>query len=219
MPEPTTSKVLRIGVFGGSFDPPHAAHAALAQAAQDRLSLDVIIWLPTFAPPHKGAPAASFADRLAMVSALVADEMKAAGGQPVTHHVSDLESTLPQPSYTVHTLAALRELYPAQHGTTYEWFLVVGADNWAAFPRWHQPEEVLKAATLVVYPRAGFPVANLPSGSTLLNFPQMPHQSTDFRAWLARDREGALAALPPAVADCIRARGLYTASPLSGLRA
>lgn len=197
---------MRIGVFGGAFDPPHAAHAALARVAREHLGLDLVIWLPTFAPPHKGAPAAPFVDRLAMVTVLV-DSGKDASGR-VKDLVSDLEATLPPPSYTLHTLEALR----ARHGEGHEWHLILGSDNWAGFPRWHQPDAVLKAATPAVYPRAGYPMAELPPlppGSTLLNFPEMPEQSTNFRAHLASDREAALSALPPAVAAYIRAHGLY----------
>lgn len=189
---------MRIGVFGGAFDPPHAAHAALAGAARARLDLDRVVWLPTATPPHKRAPVAPFAHRVAMTRALTAGD--------ATAEVSELEAALPSPSYTVHTLAALR----ARFGEGHQWHLIVGADNWAGFERWHEPEAVLAAASLAVYPRAGFPVTNLPAGATLLDFPEMPEQSTDFRAWLARDRAAALAALPAEVGAYISAHGLYT---------
>ncbi len=195
---------MRIGVFGGSFDPPHAAHAALARAARETLGLDRVVWLPTATPPHKRAPVAPFAHRVAMVRALTADDASA--------EVSTLEADLPAPSYTVHTLAALR----ARHGEGHAWHLIVGADNWAGFDRWHEPEAVLAAAALAVYPRTGFPVEDLPPGAALLNFPEMSEQSTDFRAWLARDREAAFAALPAAVAAYIRTHGLYAGGEGSG---
>lgn len=194
---------MRIGVFGGAFDPPHAAHAALAKAAAAQRGLDRVLWVPTFTPPHKGAPAAPFAHRLGMVAALTADDPRSS--------VSDIEASLPPPSYTLHTLRALK----AEHGGGHEWNLILGADNWAGFPRWHEPDAVLAEASLAVYPRAGFPLDALPAlpeGSAMLNFPEMPHRSVDFRALLAgnaRDREDALASLPPAVAAYIRAHGLY----------
>jgi nicotinate-nucleotide adenylyltransferase len=188
---------LRIGVLGGSFDPPHAAHAALALAARAQLALDRVLWVPTFSPPHKERPAVPFADRLAMTQALAAEDPAST--------VSAIEASLPQPSYTLHTLEALRR----EHGDGHAWHLILGADNWEGFPRWHRPESVLSAAALAVYPRRGFPVRDLPAGSAMLNFPEMPEQSTEYRAWLARDREAALAGLPAAVAACIRARGLY----------
>ena len=188
---------MRIGVFGGSFDPPHAAHANLARAAWEQLRLDRVLWIPTFSPPHKGLPAAPFADRLAMTRALAAGDPR--------FEVLDLEASLPQPSYTLRTLEALRDRYGNRHA----WHLILGADNWAGFPRWHQPESVLSAAALAVYQRAGYAMRDLPPGSTVLNFPEMPEQSTEYRAWLARDREAALAALPDSVAACIRTRGIY----------
>jgi nicotinate-nucleotide adenylyltransferase len=191
---------MRIGVFGGAFDPPHAAHAALAKAAAQQRGLDRVLWVPTFTPPHKDAPAAPFAHRLGMAAALAAGD--------AVSRVSGIEASLPPPSYTLRTLRALK----AQEGPGHEWELILGADNWAGFPRWHDPAGVLAEATLAVYPRAGFPAETLPAlpeGSAMLNFPEMPHRSVEFRNRLARDREGALASLPPVVAAYIRAHALY----------
>jgi nicotinate-nucleotide adenylyltransferase len=214
---------MRIGVFGGSFDPPHAAHAALARAAQQQLGLDLVLWVPTFSPPHKSVPMTQFEDRLAMTRALTsvlnnerATPRDETAGSP-TMDVTDVEATLSPPSYTLHTLQALKEKF----GDAPEWYLIVGADNWANFPRWYQPESVLAAATPVVYPRAGYSTTDFHprNDSTeprpepiLLNFPEMPEQSTNFRTWLLRDRKGALAALPESVATVIRERNLYAGS-------
>ncbi len=194
---------MRIGVLGGSFDPPHAAHAALARAARTRLGLDKVLWVPTYTPPHKGLPSTAFDDRMQMTRALAAQEPGS--------EASDIEATLPVPSYTVHTLAALR----TRHGEGHDWHLLLGADNWNAFPSWHQPEAVLAAAHVAVYPREGFPFGELPAGVTALDFPEMPDQSTVYRTWLASDREAALASLPQAVAEVIRARNLYRAEALA----
>ncbi|MCD6024833.1 MAG: nicotinate (nicotinamide) nucleotide adenylyltransferase [Fibrobacteria bacterium] len=190
---------MRIGVLGGAFDPPHAAHAALAIAARTQLNLDLVLWVPTFAPPHKDGPAASFAHRLAMTRALAAGD--AAGA------VSDIEASLPQPSYTLLTLRALKPLYPGNHS----WHLILGADNWAGFSRWHQPEAVLAEASPAIYPRPGFPAAPSSDG-VMLNFPEMTDQSTEFRDALAAGgdrRDEALARLPEAVAAYIREYDLY----------
>jgi nicotinate-nucleotide adenylyltransferase len=202
---------MRIGVLGGAFDPPHAAHAALAVAARRQLNLDLIVWVPTFAPPHKGGPVASFADRTAMVRALVAGDNLS--------EVSDLEASLPQPSYTLHTLRALKRLRGADH----EWHLILGADNRANFARWHQPDAVLAEAALAVYPRTGFPVAGAANSDSqdlppavMLDFPLMPEQSTDFREALSAGgarRDAALAQLPQPVAAYIHAHGLYRLGP------
>ena len=191
---------MRLGVFGGAFDPPHAAHAAVARAARERLSLDRVIWIPTFRPPHKGLPTASFADRLAMTRALAAE---VPGSE-----VSDLEAALPPPSYMLNTLEALVDAY----GPGHEWHLILGADNWAGFASWYRPEAVLAAAHPVVYPRAGHETAALPPGALILDLPETPEKSATYREWLARDREAALADLPAAVAACIRRRGIYPTS-------
>jgi nicotinate-nucleotide adenylyltransferase len=201
---------MRIGVLGGAFDPPHAAHAALALAARAQLNLDLLLWIPTFAPPHKGGPAASFRHRLAMTRALAAEDAACV--------VSDIEASLPQPSYTLHTLRALKSLYTGENA----WHLILGADNWAGFSRWHQPEAVLAEAAPAVYPRPGFPVGSsadagaLPAGGVMLNFPEMTDQSTEFREALAEGgarRAEALTRLPAPVAAYIREQGLYLPAP------
>ncbi len=188
---------MRIGVLGGTFDPPHAAHAALARAARKQLALDRVLWIPALAPPHKGPPSTPFEDRLAMTRALAVTE--------TASEVSDIEASLPSPSYTLRTLEALRAIL----GEAHDWRLILGADNWAGFSGWHRPEAVLAMAKPAVYPRKGFAVGDLPPGASVLNFPEMPEQSTNYREWLARDREAALRALPAPVAACIRERNLY----------
>ena len=188
---------MRIGVFGGAFDPPHGGHAALADAARAALGLDRVLWVPTFRPPHRTGAVAPFPDRLEMVRALV-------GADPA-QAVDDIECHLPVPSYTLHTLEALRD----RHGAAHDWHLLIGSDNWQGFPRWHRPEDVRALARIVVYPRGGHPVGTVPPDVTVLDVPELPEASTEFRNRLAHDRETALRALPAPVARCIRARGLY----------
>ena len=200
---------MRIGVLGGAFDPPHAAHAALAAAARRQLNLDHILWVPTFDPAHKGGPTASFADRVAMVRAMVQ-------GDPDSE-VSKIEASLPRPSYTLHTLRALK-LQEGLREPENSWYLILGADNWAIFPRWHQPEAVLAEAKIAVYPREGYPLPDFqselhsnPKDIVILDFTLMPDQSTEFREALATpERDAALVRLPTPVAAYIRERGLYT---------
>ena len=94
-------------------------------------------------------------------------------------HVSDFEFHLPRPSYMVHTLEALRAAYPDR-----EFVLVIGADNWYDFPRWHQPEEILRHHRLLIYPRPGYPLplpprGNEESGDRLnVNTPERPRQTS-----------------------------------------
>ena len=137
---------MRIGVFGGSFDPPHGGHVLVAGTARSFLKLDRLLWVPTYQPPHKDAPATPFIHRLGIVRALV----DAAPGEAV----SDIEAALPQPSFMLYTLRALKQAEGAGH----EWYLIVGADNWDDFHSWHQPDSVLQEASPAIFPRKGFPI-------------------------------------------------------------
>ena len=188
---------MRIGVFGGSFDPPHGAHLQVARAAREQLQLDLLIWVPAFHPPHKDTPVTSFPHRHGMVRALLAGEPGAI--------VSEVESSLPRPSYTLHTLRALKNLFGAGH----VWRLIIGADNWAIFPDWHEPEAVRAESSLAVYPRQGLRPANLPHGVTLLDCPEIPQESRLFREQFKTHPAQALSGLPLPVADYIRKHGLY----------
>jgi len=195
---------MRIGVFGGSYDPPHAAHLQVAHAARNQLQLDTVVWVPAFHPPHKDIPATPFKHRLGMVSALVARDP--------SDEVSDVESFLPPPSYTLHTLRALKNQFGSE---AHSWHLIIGADNWAIFSSWHQPEAVLAETSLAVYPRQGFSLTGLPKGVTALNCPEVHLESREYRERLRTDPLSALAELPLPVADYIRCHGLYGISPTS----
>jgi nicotinate-nucleotide adenylyltransferase len=134
---------VRLGVFGGSFDPPHLGHLVAASDACDRLSLDRVLWIPSAQHPLKEervrTPAAL---RLEMVRAAVAGDPRFA--------VDDLELRRAGPSYTVDTLRELRARQPDA-----ELFLLAGADLLAELPRWREPAEVLRLATLAVLTREG----------------------------------------------------------------
>ncbi len=186
-------------IFGGSFDPPHEGHRHLARAAAASLSLDQILWVPAQDPPHKTAPGTPFPHRLALAKLAIA-------GMP-GQAVSDIEADLPTPSYSLNTIRALKSRYGAAHS----WHFLVGADNWAIFPKWHQPDEVLKAATLVVYPRAGSEIGALPPGVLRLDMDQVPGSSTEIRAALAAGRDPDAAGLLPGLRDYVRVNHLYGA--------
>jgi nicotinate-nucleotide adenylyltransferase len=134
---------VRLGVFGGNFDPPHLGHLVAASDACDRLSLDRVLWIPSAQHPLKEervrTPAAL---RLEMVRAAVAGDPRFA--------VDDLELRRAGPSYTVDTLRELRARQPDA-----ELFLLAGADLLAELPRWREPAEVLRLATLAVLTREG----------------------------------------------------------------
>ena len=188
---------MRYCIFGGSFDPPHEGHRHLARIAVASLGLDHVFWVPAQDPPLKTAPGTPFRDRLEMVKLAIAS---LPGQSP-----SDIESGLPTPSFSLHTIRALQ----ARHGAEHAWHFLIGSDNWAIFPKWHQPAEVLKAVTLVVYPRKGFAIGDLPPGVLRLETSEVPGKSTDIRAALAGGASAEAAGLLPELWPYVAARGLY----------
>jgi nicotinate-nucleotide adenylyltransferase len=133
----------RIGLFGGTFDPPHVGHLALAEWARERLRLDRVVFMPAGSPPHKrGRPLSAAARRLAMTRLAVR-------GHP-GFEVSALEARRRGPSYTVDTLRALRRAHPGAR-----LYLLIGADSLDEFDTWHEPEAILELATLAVAARPG----------------------------------------------------------------
>lgn len=190
--------------MGGTFDPIHVAHIALAEGARACAGLDRVLIMPAAVPPHRPPPEASDRDRLAMCRLAVR-------GHPDLQ-VSDLELRRPGPSYTVLTLEEIHACRPQA-----ELFLVLGWDAAREVGSWHRPGEVLRLATLLVIPRPGLPdptpddlrAAGIPEGRARLCRVQTPDiGATDLRRRL---RSGAAPpdALDPAVAAYIVAHGLY----------
>lgn len=122
---------MRLGVFGGSFDPPHIGHYLAAVDAAERLGLDRVIWVPTAQQPLKaGAPhVASAEQRYRMVQAAVAET-------PI-FQASRIEIDRPGLSYTVATVQALAEEFAGA-----ELYLLIGEDAWSRFSEWHEPETI-----------------------------------------------------------------------------
>lgn len=139
---------MRVGLFGGSFDPPHRGHAALARAAVRELRLDRLYVVPAGRPPLKPAAPSAASRRLALAR-------QAFGRLPHTR-VSPWEVRRSGPSYTHITLAAFRRRHPRA-----EWFLVIGGDSWRNFPRWKRWREILTMARLAVGRRAGAPAGGI----------------------------------------------------------
>lgn len=133
----------RIGLFGGTFDPPHFGHLVLAEWARVRLRLDRVVFVPAGTPPHKrGRPLTDAALRLALTRLAVR-------GNPA-FTVSGFEARRAGPSFTVDTL---RHFHTRQPGARF--YLLMGADSLADFPNWHEPAEIARLATLVVAARPG----------------------------------------------------------------
>ena len=138
---------MRIGIFGGSFDPIHIGHAIIAHhiitsGAVDRLWMMVSPVNPLKAGNERHV---TDADRLRMV------EMVTRTLDGV--ETSAFEFSMPLPSYTIDTLNALQEKFPDD-----EFYLVIGADNWAVFDRWRNNEEILAKYHIIIYPRLGYDV-------------------------------------------------------------
>lgn len=190
----------RVGVFGGAFDPPHVAHAALARAAVDQLALDELRILPTGDAWHKSRTLSPAGHRLAMARLAFADLPRVV--------VDDRELRRAGPTYTVDTL---RELLAEQPGV--QLFLVMGEDQAAALTRWHDWETVVALAVIVVAGRAATPGetrAALPPQARFqpLALPAMAASATAIRSLVGSGRPIA-DLVAPGVASYIDRHHLY----------
>ena len=135
------ARLKRIGIFGGSFDPPHLGHLVIAELARRRLKLDVVYLVPAFQPPHKAGRHASTArDRLAMTKLSVR-------GNPRLR-VSAIEIRRRGVSYTIDTVRSFHRRFPRA-----KLFLIIGSDSLRQFYSWKDPEGILSLASLAVYRR------------------------------------------------------------------
>ena len=133
---------MRIGVFGGTFDPIHLGHLLLAEQCREQGQLDQVWFVPSARPPHKDAPAISpFAQRVEMLQLAIA-------GQPA-FRVDELEKDRPGPSFTVDTLESIHQRQPQD-----ELFLLLGSDSLHDLPHWYEPDRIVRAATLLVMARS-----------------------------------------------------------------
>jgi len=201
--------LIRLGLFGGTFDPPHYGHLVLAQEAFWRLSLERVLFLPARQNPLKRGDSSSDAEtRCAMVECAI-------DGDP-RFELSRVDLDRPGLSFTVELLKALQ-------APDRELFFLAGADILAELPRWHAPSEVLALATLVVASRPGAPPPDikdlerrLPGASNrvrLLDVPGIDISSTDLRARVASGAPIRYLT-PPAVEAVIAERKLYVAQTL-----
>jgi nicotinate-nucleotide adenylyltransferase len=189
----------RLGIFGGTFDPPHVGHLVLAVNARHELALDRLLLVVAHDPWQKTSvrPVSSAEDRLALVQAAVGD-------------VDGLEANALEierggTSYTADTLAALRE-----EDSSRELFLVVGSDAAAGLPTWDRIDEVRRLATIVVATRPGAEDGKPPPGWDWerIETPRLEVSSTDLRARIADGRPLDYLLTPPVIA-CIHERRLY----------
>jgi len=192
---------VRIGVFGGTFDPPHIGHLILAADASDALRLDRLIFVPAWAQPFKvDTPAiAAAADRLEMVRLAVGDDSR--------YGVEDTEIRREGLSYTVDTLEEIARRNPKS-----ELFLLVGQDTFAGFSGWKRPERIRELAKLAVMQRAGAGDSDgaVPGveGVVTISTRRVDVSSTEIRKRLGSGRS-IRGFVPEPVERFIAARGLY----------
>ncbi len=133
---------MKIGLFGGAFNPIHNGHLAVARAAIKSGGLDLLIFIPTGNAPHKKESQVSREDRYNMVVAAISEEDKMI--------VSDYELKRKEVNYSADTVEYFKSVYPDD-----ELFFIVGDDSYNKFDSWYQPHRILENATLFVFPREG----------------------------------------------------------------
>lgn len=189
----------RIGVFGGTFDPPHVGHLVVAVNVRHALDLDVVLLVVANDPWQKSGvrQVSAATDRLAMVVAAVGDVEGL--------EASDIEMARGGTSYTADTLGDLAVQEPGA-----DLFLVLGSDAAAGLPTWERADEVRRLAEVVVVRRPGAEDGAPPDGWkwTGVECPRLEVSSSDLRQRVLDGRPLDYL-LPPAVIDCIEARGLY----------
>jgi nicotinate-nucleotide adenylyltransferase len=151
---------MRIGIFGGTFDPVHLGHLILAEQCREQARLDQVWFVPAARPPHKqDQPLTSFHHRVEMLTLAVA-------GQPA-FRVEELEKDRSGPSYTVDTLDELHRRHPGN-----EWLLLIGSDTLHDLPNWYLPARILEQAGLVVVLRPSWPPLTADKLRTALALPE-----------------------------------------------
>jgi nicotinate-nucleotide adenylyltransferase len=198
----TNHAARRIGIFGGSFDPPHRGHRVLADTALASLTLDELRWIPAGAPWQKSARVlAPAADRAAMVALAIAGEPRFLLDERELHRAG--------PSYTIDTV---RELQTEQPAATL--YLLIGQDQYARLHTWHRCRELLARVRLAVAARAGETpqpppeLAPHPHHVDLLPMPRVDVTATEIRRLAASGGDlGTLVA--PSVARYIDQHRLY----------
>lgn len=202
MPEPNVKQ--RVAVMGGTFDPIHVGHLAIAEQVRDRLGLDLVLFIPCGQPPHKpGRQLSPADDRYQMALLATRDNPRFV--------VSRLELDRPGPSYALDTLRALQ----AQYGAGTEVLYILGADQILDLPSWYRAEEVMAEGRFVAVPRPGYDLAAMPerlgkyaAHVEVLDLPLLEISASDLRARVAAG-ESIRYLTPEAVREYVLSRGLY----------
>jgi nicotinate-nucleotide adenylyltransferase len=198
----------RIGLLGGTFDPVHRAHVALAHAALAALRLDEVRWVPAGQPWQKERRVTPAADREAMVRLAI-------GGEP-RFVFERIEIERAGPSYTLDTVRALAAVQPGA-----EWVLIIGQDQYAGLHTWRDWQQLLGLVTLAVANRPGehrSVAAEVQAfAHRVVPLPMLDISSTDIRARVSEGRDIAQL-VPPEVARYIESHRLYRTAAQPGTR-
>jgi nicotinate-nucleotide adenylyltransferase len=193
---------MRLGLYGGTFDPIHLGHLVLAEQCREACGLDAVWFVVAGSPPHKPGERTSVAHRLEMVRIATAGH--------AAFHVSEIEATRPGPHYSVETLRHVHRDRPDD-----DLFFLIGADSLADLPSWREPAAIAALATVVVANRPGFdpetPVPDLGPDARpfrLVTIPPIGIASNDLRRRLAEGRSIRYL-VPRGVEAYIQAQGLY----------
>ena len=182
-----------IGLFGGSFDPPHNGHISAARTALEKAGLAAVVFVPARVSPLKiGQMRAPDDARLEMLRLAIADEPR--------FSVSDIELRRPGVSFTIDTIRHFISENPSD-----DFALIIGADSLATFHHWKESDEIARLCRIIVLARDGFPNE---TDFTIIRDFDSPVSSTEIRRRLAAS-EPLGDFLPPAVAGYIRRHGLY----------
>jgi len=182
----------RVGIFGGTFDPVHNAHLALAAAALHSIGLQQLLWIPTGTPPYRPPPVAPAEHRLAMLKLATASEPNYA--------VDERELAPGASGYTFDTLIALRAGAPDA-----TFVLLMGSDQYANRETWHRWPDIEKLCEVAVVARPG---SKPDAKARVIPMAPTPISASHIRECIARG-DDASALLPPAVLDYIKEKGLY----------
>ena len=173
------NRKIKTGIYGGSFNPIHNGHIALARHLLQEAELDEIWFVVSPQNPFKVQQQLLADDkRLRLVRQALAPYPQLVA--------SDFEFSLPRPSYMWHTLQGMSAQWPDR-----ELHLIIGADNWLCFDRWYHADDIRRTYPIIIYPRQGYDItpADLPQGVRLVNTPLYNVSSTEIRADIAAGRD------------------------------
>jgi nicotinate-nucleotide adenylyltransferase len=194
----SADKEKRIGILGGTFNPIHSGHLNLARHAKKALSLDKVVFIPAYMPPHKKIEGStSPADRLNMISRAIRNE------KDLTLSLYEIKRR--RKSYSIDTLEYFRKKY----GSGAKLFFIIGADSLTGIHSWRHINKALKLAQFVVCGRPGYSLKNCPRPINKIDIPEKDISSTEIRRLLKKGKP-IKGLVPAAVERYIRRRRLYT---------